>query len=375
MTHDLSARVARLLCVGFSGTEVSDELRELVRLGVRSVILFARNVTEPDQVLSLTRAIKALAKEPIAIAVDQEGGPVRRLRAGFTEVPPMRALGTANSPELAERTGRLLGRELRAVGIDWNFAPVLDVDTNPANPVIGVRSFDRSAARVADLGVALARGLERGGVAPCGKHFPGHGDTELDSHLALPRLSHSLERLLAVELVPFQAAVNAGMASIMSAHVIFTALDPDFPATLSPLVLKGLLRERLGYGGLVVSDDLEMNAITEHYGIETAMVRGLMAGVDCFLVCHTAERMHAAIESAVHALERGQVDEHVLDGAIRRHEAFAARWVRPAPTSLDRTALCADEHLTLAAELMNFSAASRTENIAAEPSAEGRIRQ
>ncbi|HET9931155.1 MAG TPA: beta-N-acetylhexosaminidase, partial [Polyangiaceae bacterium] len=289
MPKDLVARAARLVCVGFSGTEVSSELRELVRLGVRSVILFARNVREPEQVLSLTQEIKALTTEPIAVAVDQEGGPVRRLRAGFTDVPAMRCVGAANDPLLAERTGMLLGRELRAVGIDWNFAPVLDVDTNPANPVIGVRAFDRSPARVAELGVALARGLGLAGVAACAKHFPGHGDTEQDSHLALPRLTHSLDRLLGVELVPFQAAVRAAIPSVMSAHVLFSALDPNYPATLSPLVLKGLLRERLGYTGLVVSDDLEMNAIVEHYGIETAIFRGLLAGVDCFLVCHTPE--------------------------------------------------------------------------------------
>lgn len=355
MATDLAARAARLLCVGFSGTEVSNELRELVRRGVRSVILFGRNVRDPEQVLALTRAIKALADEPIAIAVDQEGGPVRRLRSGFTDVPAMRCVGASNQVSLAERTGLLLGRELRAVGIDWNFAPVLDVDTNPANPVIGVRAFDRSPARVAEFGVALARGLELAGVAACGKHFPGHGDTEQDSHFALPRLNHSLERLQSVELVPFQAAVRAAIPSIMSAHVIFSALDPEYPATLSPAVLQGLLRERLGYAGLVVSDDLEMSAIVEHYGIETAVLRGLLAGVDCFLVCHTPERMHAAIESAVRAVETGEVSEGTLERALRRHAAFAARWVRAAPAALDRSMLRSEEHVALAAQLSSYS--------------------
>ncbi len=355
MATDLAARAARLLCVGFSGTEVSPELRELVRRGVRSVILFGRNVKEPEQVLALVRSIKALSDEPVAVAVDQEGGPVRRLRAGFTEVPAMRYVGASNDVLLAERTGLLLGRELRAVGIDWNFAPVLDVDTNPANPVIGVRAFDRSPARVAEFGVALARGLGLASVAACGKHFPGHGDTEQDSHVALPRLSHSLERLLRVELLPFQAAVQAGIPSVMSAHVVFSALDPDYPATLSPSVLRGLLRERLGYWGLVVSDDLEMSAIVEHYGIETAIFLGLLAGVDCFLVCHTPERMHAAIESVVRAVENGQVGEDVLEGALQRHAAFAARWVRAAPAQLDRSMLRSDEHVALAAQLSTYS--------------------
>ncbi|MGC4091871.1 MAG: beta-N-acetylhexosaminidase [Polyangiaceae bacterium] len=354
MASDLSQRVARLLCVGFKGTEVSPELRELVARGVRSVVLFARNVVEPEQVLALTQAIKALSAEPIAVAVDQEGGPVRRLRAGFSQVPAMRALGNADAA-LAERTGHMLGRELRAVGIDWNFAPVLDVDTNPDNPVIGKRAFSRSAQRVAELGVALARGLERASVAACGKHFPGHGDTEHDSHLDLPRLVHPLSRLDQVELVPFAAAVTAGIASIMSAHVVFSELDAEFPATLSPRVLRGLLRERLGYAGLVVSDDLEMSAIVEHYGIESAVLRGLTAGVDCFLVCHTAERMHAAIDTTLRAVEQSELDASLIDAALDRQRHFFGRWVQPAPAQLDRSALRCPEHLELEATLARLS--------------------
>jgi beta-N-acetylhexosaminidase len=351
MAKELEARAARLLSVGFGGTEVSPELRELVQRGVRNVVLFARNVVEPEQVLALTQSIKSSCAEPIAIAVDQEGGPVRRLRKGFTELPAMRALGYAGDAELARRTGAVLGRELRAVGIDWNFAPVLDVDTNPQNPVIGKRAFHRDAARVAELAVALAQGLADEGVAACGKHFPGHGDTEQDSHLDLPQLPHSLQRLLAVELVPFAAAVRAKIASVMSAHVVFSALDREFPATLSPTVLKGILRDRLGYEGLIVSDDLEMSAIVEHYGIAEAMVRGLNAGVDCFLVCHTPERMHAAIDSTVRALEQGRVGPELVDGALQRQTAFARRWVKPAPARLDVSSLRSEEHLAIAAEL------------------------
>lgn len=351
MWKELEARAARLLCIGFVGTEVSPELRELLRRGVRNVVLFARNVVEPGQVLALAQSIKALSPEPIGVAVDQEGGPVRRLRNGFTEIPAMRALGYAGDTALARRTGAVLGRELRAVGIDWNFAPVLDVDTNPQNPVIGKRAFHHEAARVAELGVALAQGLADEGVAACGKHFPGHGDTEQDSHLDLPRLSHSLERLVEVELVPFAAAARAGIASIMSAHVVFSALDEAFPATLSPTVLKGLLRERLGYEGLVVSDDLEMSAIVEHRGIPEAVVMGLNAGVDCFLVCHTPDRMHVAIDSILHALEERRVGSELVDGALRRHESFTRRWVKAAPARLEHQLLRADEHLALAAEL------------------------
>ncbi|MFZ5897152.1 MAG: beta-N-acetylhexosaminidase [Myxococcota bacterium] len=359
MSKDLAARCARLLCVGFSGHEASPELVELVRRGVRKVILFARNVSDPEQVLSLTRAIKSLSTERIAVAVDQEGGPVRRLRKGFTELPAMRTVGRSDDVHVAERTGALLGRELRAVGIDWNFAPVLDVDTNPNNPVIGQRAFSHLPEKVAELGLALARGLSTQGVAACGKHFPGHGDTELDSHLDLPRISHSLERLERVELVPFAAAVAAGIPSIMSAHVVFSAVDPDFPATLSPAVLGGLLRQRLGYDGLVVSDDLEMNAIVEHYGIVTAMVRGLAAGVDCFLVCHTPERMHAAIDATLRAVEENRLSPALIDRALVRHDIFDARWVKPAPLRLEPGLLRNDEHLALASALALHSQAAQ----------------
>jgi beta-N-acetylhexosaminidase len=348
----LASHAAGLLCVGFQGAEVSPELRELVARGVRSVVLFSRNVGDtPEAVFALTRAIKALSEEPILVAVDQEGGLVQRLRRGFTELPPLAALGETASAELAFATGALLGRELAAVGIDWNFAPVVDVDTNPQNPVIGRRSLGRDPALVARLGVALARGLTSQGVAACAKHFPGHGDTVLDSHLALPRLEHSLERLEAVELVPFVAAIADGIPAIMTAHVVFSALDAALPATLSRAVLSGLLRQRLGYDGLVVSDDLEMKAVVDHFGIEEAMLRGIQAGVDVFLICHKPARMHAAIDSVVRSVERGDLPFGSVLRASERRRAFAARWAAAARDKPDLSALRRRDHLELAERL------------------------
>jgi beta-N-acetylhexosaminidase len=232
---------------------------------------------------------------------------------------------------------------------------VLDVDSNPNNPVIGRRAFSSSAALVAELGMALAGGLAASGVAACAKHFPGHGDTELDSHLDLPRVSHSRERLEQVELVPFTAAVAAKLPSVMTAHVVFSALDPELPASMSSPIVRGLLRERLGYTGLVVSDDLEMNAIVEHHGIAEAVLRGISAGVDCFLVCHTADRMHAAIDATLRAVAQKQLDPALIDAALRRHAAFAERWVKPAPERLQPGVLRSDEHLALAATLASLS--------------------
>jgi beta-N-acetylhexosaminidase len=330
-------------------------LIELVTRGVRSVILFSRNVTHPEGVLELTRAIKRLTPEALSIAVDQEGGAVQRLRSGFNELPAMRALGASGDAALAKRVGALLGRELRAVGIDWDFAPVLDVDTNPNNPVIGARALSSDPEAVAQLGTALAAGLQSVGVAACGKHFPGHGDTELDSHLALPKLDHTLERLERVELVPFRAAARTGMASLMTAHVVFAPIDARYPATLSEPVLNGVLRRHLGYRGLVVSDDLEMKAIIEHYGIDDAIVRGLLAGVDLFLICHSPERMHAAIDAVIHAIETGKLPLSVVETALRRNHEFRSQWAAPPPERLLPGILRCDDHLQIAAELSRFA--------------------
>ncbi|HEY4106960.1 MAG TPA: beta-N-acetylhexosaminidase, partial [Polyangiaceae bacterium] len=253
MASDLEIQAARLFTVGFYGKTITTDLEELIGRGVGGVIFFARNVGTPAEVAEVTSAIKRHAGRPLFCALDQEGGQVSRLRQGFTEVPPMRALGISGSAKLAREVGELIGREVRAVGFDMNYAPVLDVDTNPANPIIAARSFGRTPDVVSELGLALAAGLESAGVAACGKHFPGHGDTSQDSHLELPRLPHSLARLEEVELKPFAAAVKAGIPSMMTAHVIFEPLDPVYPATMSRPVLHGLLREKMGYDGLIVT--------------------------------------------------------------------------------------------------------------------------
>src|SRR5512145_3371825 len=296
MTLSLDRDAAALLCVGFHGTTPSVEVLELVRRGVSGVILFSRNVESAQQVAELTSALKRAAGRPLLVAIDQEGGRVARLRAaqGFTELPPMRAIGAAGDDRVAFGVGALLGRELRAVGIDQDYAPVVDVDTNPANPVIGDRSFSREPGVVARLGAALALGLQAEGVAACAKHFPGHGDTSQDSHVDLPRLPHGLDRLRRVELPPFRAVSQAGVAAVMTAHVVFEALDPALPATLSAPVLR-LLREEIGFEGCCVSDDLEMKAVAEHFPLEQVAPGCLLAGVDALLVCHTPAVQHRAI--------------------------------------------------------------------------------
>lgn len=231
-----------------------------------------------------------------------------------------------------------MGTELRAVGVDVDFAPVIDVDTNPENPVIGDRSFSRDPALVARLGVALAEGLQAQGVAACGKHFPGHGDTELDSHLHLPAVHHEPGRLDQVELVPFSAFCRAKLAAVMTAHVVFSSWDPTCPATMSPAVITGVLRERLNYDGFVISDDLEMKAIADHFGAAEAAIWGLLAGVDHFLVCHRAEVVDEVTEGLAQAVLSGRVPEDRLRTAERRHAKFLRDWAKP-PTVFDPTAL------------------------------------
>ena len=283
-----------MLVIGFDGLTLPDSTRRLLdRPWVSGVILFRRNVEDLSQVEELTHAIEA-HRHGLLICVDQEGGPVRRLRDGFPDVGPMRDI--PDTPAAYE-AGKTLGRGLRRLGFNVNFAPVLDVDSNPANPVIGQRSFSSDPNEVAARGIALHLGLESEGVISCGKHFPGHGDTDLDSHLALPVLDFDRERLDSLELVPFRAAIEAGFPMLMTAHISLPRLDPDWPATLSPILIDELLRTELGFSGVVVSDDLEMAAVAERYSPETMIRQGVHAGVDLFLMCHDLQKQQAALRA------------------------------------------------------------------------------
>jgi beta-N-acetylhexosaminidase len=312
----------QLLFCGFEGTDVPDDLAALVAAGrIGGVILFARNIETPEQVRELTTRLHALAPDetPLLIAIDQEGGRVQRLRSPWTEWPPMRVVGDLEDTALTEDIARALARELLDLGIGLDFAPCVDVDTNPANPVIGDRSFGRDPAVVSRHTEHFVRAMQGAGVAACAKHFPGHGDTATDSHLELPRLDHDLERLRAVELPPFRAAVEAGVASIMTAHILFPALDADRPATISTDVM-AILREELGYDGLVFSDDLEMKAVADHYEPEELVAGSLAAGVDSLLVCRRADLR----EEVLAALETTPRSQLVL--SLDRMAHFKARY-------------------------------------------------
>jgi beta-N-acetylhexosaminidase len=341
---ELETAAARLLTVGFPGKTLDAELERLLERGVGGVILFKRNVAGAREVAELVQSIKRRAGRPLVVAVDQEGGAVARFREGFTKVPPMRELGARRDAALARAVGRVLGSELAAVGVDLDFAPVLDVDTNPDNPVIGARSFGRDAAVVAELGVSLAFGLMDAGVAACGKHFPGHGDTHQDSHFELPRLGHGRERLRAVELVPFAAAVRAGIPALMTAHVVLEAIDARVPATMSAAVVGGMLRSELGFGGVVFTDDIDMRAIADHHAVSEVATACLGAGVDAFLCCQDPAVAHRMIDAAAEAVRSGAVAESRFAEAVARVRGFAERWAKPPAETLELSVLACDAH-------------------------------
>jgi beta-N-acetylhexosaminidase len=359
-SEDLRRDVGQLLWIGFQGTEMPEYVGRIAGEGkIGGAILFKRNlaitrevvtygsgsvgaapdaggrdslvaqamsgqlhgavapeaavtreVIDLDALVRLNSALHDAAADghpPLFVAVDQEGGRVQRVRAPATRWPPMHQFEHVadedDSVALAEEVGYAMGAELSALGFDIDFAPVLDIHTNAANPIIGDRAFGTVPHEVAARALAFAAGLARAGVLACGKHFPGHGDTTTDSHLELPRLDHTLERLRAVELVPFLKAAAAELPMLMTAHIVFAALDPDSPATLSSAAIEGLLRTEIGYRGLVVSDDLDMNAISAHYGPGDAAVAAVRAGCDVLLLCCNQTVQRESYEAMVRAAE------------------------------------------------------------------------
>lgn len=315
--HD---KIGQMFMVGFHGLEAPGYVLDWLNQGrIGGVVLFARNVESPAQLAQLTSAIHKAAQYPALIAIDQEGGTVARLRDGFTESPGAMALSSAaDGPQLAGQMDEILAEELHVLGVNWNFAPALDIAYNPSNAAIGTRSFGSDPARVAEMGAAAVRGFQRGGVAACAKHFPGLGNTDVDTHLALPVLDMPLAQLLDTPMQPFRAAIEAGVASIMTTHTIFTSLDANLPATLSPVVIQQVLRQYLGFRGVVTSDCLEMKAITDHHSPAETAVLGALAGLDVMLFSHTREVQQAAFDGLLAAVHEGRVPEVMIDNACQR---------------------------------------------------------
>ncbi|MFZ5863580.1 MAG: beta-N-acetylhexosaminidase [Nitrospirota bacterium] len=317
---NLKEKLAQLIMVGFEGTRPGPSITRLVKTTrVGGVILFRRNVTSPEHVLALTRGLQRLApKAPLFVAIDQEGGRVSRLPPPFTQFPPAATLGARKGVALTYAIGEIMGRELAAVGVNMNMAPVLDVNTNAANPIIGDRAFGDSPMVVEEHGLALMVGLQDQGVIACAKHFPGHGATSADSHLELPEVDVTLRQLERLHLRPFEHAVANRLSALMTAHVRYPSLDARAPATLSKKILTGLLRRAMGFDGVVITDDLEMKAIADRYDAGPAALKAFEAGADVLLFCLDQDAPRQAIDALAGAVTRGRLSEARIDQSLNR---------------------------------------------------------
>ena len=363
MPSTLRREIGQLLIAGFNGHHLTPEMRALAReFGLGGVILFARNVAEPEQVAELAFDASRLTPDlPCWVSVDQEGGRVARLKKPFTEWPPMATLGRSGDVRLAERFARALAAELKSVGITLDYAPVLDVHTNPKNPVIGDRALAEQADLVGRLGAAIVRALQAEGIAACGKHFPGHGDTSTDSHVELPLVEHPPERLRDTEFAPFRAAIDAGVATIMTAHVLVPSLDEKRPASLSPRIVHELLREELKFEGVILSDDLEMKAVAAEFAVPSAAVMAIQAGCDGVLICSgDHDTQAAALEAIIHAVEEERMPLARVEDALTRQRRAKERFLaapvsaRPLAGRALHAALGRDEHRAIADEMARF---------------------
>ena len=360
---DVRRHAGQLALAGFPGHSIPPELRSLAKeFDLGGLILFARNVESPEQVAELAREAQSLAKEmPLWVSVDQEGGRVTGLRSPFTVWPPMLALGRSGDDQLAARFARALAAELRAVGITLDFTPVLDLLTNPKNPAVGDRALGDAPDDVARLGRVIIETLQQEGIAACGKHFPGHGDTSIDAHSELPMVEHPPDRLAAVEWVPFKAAIEANVAALMTGHILVPSLDEERPATLSPAIVAGQLRKTLGFTGVVFGDDIDAKAISARYTTAEAIVLAIEAGCDGVLMGGGApDPQFAALEAVVHGVEKGTLPLKRVEDALGRHRRMKERFLAPPRTGpLEgralRSLLGRDEHQAVAAEMARFA--------------------
>lgn len=366
----LREKIGQMLLCGFEGTEVTDQLKALIAEHyIGGVIYFARNVEQTGQVAQLSEQLQQIAEQsgtlPLWVSIDQEGGMVARITEGVALMPGQMALaagaigtgvGLRDGGDAAYEAALISGKELRALGINLNFAPVLDVNNNPDNPVIGVRSFGESAELVAEFGQRSVQGFQDANVVATAKHFPGHGDTSVDSHLDLPTIVHGQERIRSLELVPFVRAIEGGVDAIMSSHIYFPAFESEkLPATLSKSVLTGLLREELGYEGVIMTDCMEMNAIAEHYGTVAASVMAIEAGADLVLISHRLDRQIGAIDAIEQAVKQGRLSEARIDASVERLLALKERRGLLVPQSGTAAEVGTAEHCAVAGRLSEAS--------------------
>jgi beta-N-acetylhexosaminidase len=358
---DIPHSIGQKLLVAFDGKEPTPEIAEALKNYKPAGLTLFRslNVDNPVQIRQLTDSLQRLTRglglSPLLIATDQEGGQLMAVGEGTTQLPGNMALGATSSTELARKAGEILGRELSAMGINVNYAPSCDVNINPQNPVIGIRSFGEDPAAVAQLTSAMIDGIQSQGVAATAKHFPGHGDTSGDSHHGLPSVPHSLERLEQVEFPPFRAAIAANVKLMMTAHLAMPAIDgPDaLPATLSRRILHGLLREELGFNGVIVTDAMDMGAIRQGKALGEDVLRAIAAGADLLLQTSNLDDQQHVYESLLQAVRLGELDSETIAKSIKRIQALK-RWLagRSQP---DLSVVGCAAHQAVAAEIAECS--------------------
>jgi beta-N-acetylhexosaminidase len=323
----LEEKLGQMLIVGFQGHQAPPHIIDWLGEGrIGGVILFARNIDTPRQLKALTQELRQAARHPILVAIDQEGGTVARLREGFTESPGAMALGAADDTRLTGQVSGVLATEMRAVGVNWNLAPAIDVTHDVRNPSVGTRSLGADPEHVARHGMAQIRGFQENGVAATAKHFPGKANTLVDPHVELPMINGKLDVIWGTDLVPFRAACIASVAAVMVTHAQFRDIEPAYPSTMSSRIIQGLLRERIGFKGLVTTDCMEMKAVTNRYGPDESAIRAALAGADTILFSHTRQYQEAAYEALLEAARSGRLPLKQVDDSVRRIGEVKARF-------------------------------------------------
>lgn len=316
--------IGQHMLIGVSGASLTaDEKKFIIENNISGVVLFARNCKEPRQIRDLCAELQSLRhqmsdKAPLFIGIDMEGGRVHRLKPPFTQWPPLKNIGDLDAPTVAFHFAQRMGRELMAIGINLDFAPCIDVFSNPANTVIGDRAISSDPHQVEKMASALIRGYIKSGILSCAKHFPGHGNTLIDSHEELPIEEADLRRLNEVELVPFRKALRSRVDMVMTAHILFKNIDPKWPVTMSEFFLKKLIREEMKYKGLIITDDLDMKAMAKHYPKEQIPVYAMQAGADLLLYCNEPDSPPAAIDGLISAVAQGQIKKTDLEATHKR---------------------------------------------------------
>nr|WP_255723493.1 beta-N-acetylhexosaminidase [Sporosarcina sp. ACRSL] len=318
----LEEKIGQLLVVGFEGKTYGDELDRLIRqYHIGGIILLGKNISYPAGMLKLLNESKKANADyeiPLFMSVDEEGGRVSRLPSSMKKLPAAEYVGLAGDETFAYKTGEYLADLLHAFGYNMNYAPVLDVHSNPKNPVIGDRAFSSNPEVVADLGIAVMKGMTDHGIISVVKHFPGHGDTHVDSHLSLPVIEKTIEELHETELIPFQRAIDEQADVIMVGHIMFPKLDDAYPSSLSKKIITDLLREEMGFEGVVITDDMTMGAIVNEYTVPNAAVQSFIAGSDLLLIAGDYENQVGTINALLDAVQAGIISEERIDESVKR---------------------------------------------------------